>query len=363
MTDEEFLVKRDNIEEEWRQVILKGEKQNYDVSNIGRIRNHATKELYKLSKTNGMMNTYEFIQLKLNDGSTVQTGIHRLVGIMFLPVPKKYIKAKVAVSDLVIDHIDNVKYHNIYTNLQWLTSEENLIKYYTDPLNIKSMHIPDHKVRKICEDLCRGLTIYDISKKYNYSEDAIYRIRYKMAYRKITRMYDFPSNQMTEEEVHKVCSLLASGHSINEVHEETGISVSKITRISNGQCWNQISKNYVFPNQRVVTAERRKLIIQICELLQSGKSPAMVANELELSKPFVQHIANRETHTDISKDYVFNYDKCKVADEVVHNICKDLESKDYIMKEIAKRNNVSTTFVKDIKYRKHRLDISKNYNW
>lgn len=363
MTDEEFLVKRDNIEEEWRQVILKGDKQNYDVSNIGRIRNHTTKKLYKLSKTYGMMNTYEFIQLKLNDGSTIRTGIHRLIGIMFLPVPKKYIKAKVPVSDLVIDHIDNVKYHNIYTNLQWLTDEENNFKFYSDPLNVKSLSIPIHIVRKICEDLCKGLTIYDISKKYNYSEYAIYKIRYKMTYRKITRTYKFPSNQMTEEEVHKVCSLLASGHSINEVHEETGISVGKITRISNGQCWNQISKNYVFPNQRIVTPERRKLIIQICELLQSGKSPAVIADELKISRPIIQHIANRETHTDISKDYVFNYDKCKVADEVVRNICKDLESKDYIMKEISKRNNVSITFVKDIKYRKHRLDISKDYNW
>ena len=75
-----------------------------------------------------MKNTYEFAYIRLNSGKMYRTGIHRLVAIMFVPVPKKYIEAGLHINSLVVDHIDNIKYHNIYTNLQWLTNQENQIK-------------------------------------------------------------------------------------------------------------------------------------------------------------------------------------------------------------------------------------------
>ena len=112
-----------------------------------------------------------------------------------------------------------------------------------------------------------------------------------------------------------------------------------------------------------MTPEKRELILQICEMLSNGKSPSMVSKELDISKSFVQHIALRENYTELSKGFVFNYDKFKVSDETVHNICKDLVSGSYFMKDIATRNNVSITFVKDIKYRRSRTDISDNYKW
>ena len=68
MTDEQFLEERNNTIVEWKQLIYDGEYQNYDISNIGQIRNHETKQLYKLSKVKGMKNCYEFIQIKLNSG-------------------------------------------------------------------------------------------------------------------------------------------------------------------------------------------------------------------------------------------------------------------------------------------------------
>lgn len=363
MTDEEFLRERDKIDIEWKQLILYGEKQNYDISNIGTIRNHETKIEYKLHKTPGMKNTYEFITIKLNNGKKLGTGIHRLMAIMFIPIPKKYIKKGIPVSKLVVDHIDNIKYHNIYTNLQWLTPSENNLKSLNDPLTIRSICIPDKTVKKICDDLMKGYTIYDISKKYNYSELSIYNIRFYHSYKYITKKYKFPSNRLTESDIIKVCDLIMENKTFEEISKITGISKSKIAQISNKTSWIYITEKYDFPNRKIVTPEKRELIIKVCKMLQDGKSPKEVSEELKVSKPFVQHIASRESHTDISKDYVFNYCKFKVSDEVVHNICKDLESDKYMNKDIAKRNNVSLSFVKNIKSRKHRVDISKNYSW
>lgn len=363
MTDEEFLRERDKIDVEWKQLILNGEKQNYDVSNIGSIRNHETKIEYTLSKVYGMKNTYEFITLTLKDGKTINTGIHRLMGIMFIPIPKKYIKAGIPLSKLVVDHIDDIKYHNIYTNLQWLTNEENLAKYFNNPLNVRSSYIPKKIVKIICEELSEGYTIYDIAKRYHYSEDAIYRIKYRYNYTDISKNYTFPSKRISEDDVIKVCELIMQNKTFEEISKITGISVSTISHISNRTSWTHITEKYDFPNRKIMTPEKRELIIKVCELLRDGKSPKEVSEELKVSKPFVQHIASREQYTDISKDYIFNYCRFKVSDEVVHNICKDLESDKYTNKEIAKRNNVSTSFVKNIKSRKHRTEISKNYSW
>ena len=71
----------------------------------------------------GMKNTYEYISIRLHNGRKVNTGIHRLVAIMFVPIPSGNKK-------FVVDHIDNIKYHNIYTNLQWLTESENIKKKF-----------------------------------------------------------------------------------------------------------------------------------------------------------------------------------------------------------------------------------------
>ena len=64
------------------------------------------------------------------------------------------------------------------------------------------------------------------------------------------------------------------------------------------------------------------------------------------------------TNANLEKYNKTNNEPLKNARNAVSGAIRNLDPK-----ETAKRNNVSTTFVKDIKYRKHRLDISKNYNW
>ena len=361
MTDEEFYELRNTMNEEWKQLIYNGELQNYDISNTGKIRNHTTKVEYKLAKVPGMKNTYEQYGIVLTNGKKVNTGIHRLMAIMFIPIPKKYIKRKIPLSQLVVDHIDNVKYHNVISNLQWLTYKENTQKYYETDFNINNICLTDKLVKKICQDLVNEMTIYEISCKYNVSELVVYNIRFGVTYTDISTKYKFPSQrQMTEEDVIRVCELLAKGMSSPQVSAETGFSVSSITHILIGDSWTQISKNYTFPNSRLTDKE---IVKKICEMLQDGKSLKEVANKFNVSKRTVEHIRAGETHTDISKNYNFVYSKFKVADEIIHNICKDLASKQYLRQEIADRNGVSLSFVKDIKARKYRIDISHQYEW
>lgn len=359
MTDEEFLEKRKTMKEIWKQLIYDEELQNYDISNTGKIRNHETKEEYKLSKTSGMKNCYEFYTITLNNGNKKNIGIHRLLAIMFIPIPRKYINKGYTYKDLVVDHKDDVKYHNIKENLQWLTQKENVRKWYKSVASIQDLTIDDDTIRKICKDLGKGKTIYEVSQKYNVSESLVYDIRFKIRYTDISKDYTFPSKQISEDEVRMICEKLQEGMTSYKISAETGISHSVIIHILCRNSWTQISKDYTFPNTRT----NRETVVQICELLQEGKSLKEIEKITGVSKKVAEKIRRGETFTDISKDYVFEYDKCKVPDKIVHDVCKDIASKKYLLKDIAVRNNISYTFVKNLKARKYRNDITSLYEW
>ena len=356
MTDEEFYKIRENMKEEWKQIILTEEKVNYDVSNTGKIRKHDTKKEVKLSKTDGMKNTYEFYAIKFSDGHTRNVGVHRLMALMFIPIPDKYLEKGYEYKDLVVDHIDNVKYHNIDSNLQWLTQSENTRKSLSI-MNINDLIVSKHVIKDICKDLAKGLTIYDISVKYNVSETLVADIRFKRRYCDISDKYSFISKQISEDDARNICELLQKGYSASKISKEYNYPFATIVHILAGDSWKYISKDYKFPNKRI----NNDTIVYICEELQKGRKSKDIANELNIKKGLVDKIKWGETHTDISKNYNIIVSKFKVSDDIVKKICEDLQLKIYTNQEIADRNKVSITFVKDIKYKKIRTDISSNY--
>lgn len=358
MTDEEFYNKKKNTKKRWKQLILNGEKQNYDVSNTGEIRNHTTKFVYSLTKTKGMKNCYEFFRVKLNDGTSKSYGIHRLVAIMFIPIPKRYIKKGLSLNDLVVDHIDDIKYHNIKSNLQWLTYAENNKKSMLNA-PISDIVITKKIVRKICNDLSKGKTIYEISLKYSVSELLVHDIKYKLRYTNISKDYVFQHSQTSIDDVEQICKLLEKGLSVRRISDEYGYSKAVVNHILSNNSWTNISKKYTFPNKRIDDT----IIVKICELLQDGKTPKEISDILNVNKRLIEHIKWGETHKDISKNYTFNNLRHKYSDDVVVSICKDLESKSFTNKEIAKRNSVPLGFVKNIKGRVIRKYISDNYKW
>lgn len=359
MTDKEFIEKLNNMEEIWKQLIYDGEYQNYDISNTGKIRNHKTCKEYKLSKITGMRNCYEFITITLNNGTTKNIGIHRLMAIMFIPIPEKYIKKGVNLRNLVVDHIDNIKYHNIIDNLQWLTQSENIKKRYVSDDFVNDILVTEETINDICADLSGGESIYEISKKYNVTESLVHDVRFKLRYTDISKDYKFPSRQISEDDARKICEQLSLGKSAKEVSDEFEYPYATVTHILVRNAWTHISKDYKFPNARTTD----DVVTQICELLQDRNSIKEVSKITGVSKRTIEHIRAGRTHTDISKNYVFEYNKFKLPDKTVHNICNDLASKKFMNKEIAERNNVSLTFVKDIKRRKSRTDISHLYTW
>ena len=107
--------------------------------------------------------------------------------------------------------------------------------------------------------------------------------------------------------------------------------------------------------------------IQICELIMQRKTNKEIMEIMNVSNKTIQHIRNGECWKHIVARYKFpkllNVKPYSISDETVHNICKILELKKYSDPEIAKMFNVKRESVRDIRQRKRRKEISKNYNF
>lgn len=355
MTNNEYLKILENTEEEWRQLILDHNLLNYDVSNLGRIRKHDTKKILKVSYNKDMKNCYGFIQIKLANGKIRNTEIHRLMAIMFIPIPKKYLDDGYNQTTLMIDHIDGIKYHNILENLEWVTPSENIQRAWENGLI--SPCITTETAETVCKLLSMGYPINIVAEDLGISESIVCNIRYRRSWTDVSENYVFPSNRFSITTIHLICEYISKGYTNISIAGLLSVSESQVQNIRKRKVWLEISKDYEFPVKKI----DRETAIQICELLQEGMKPKTIAEVIGVGKRTVEHIRDRSSWVEVSKDYIFEYDKFKVPDEVVHNICRELEKGEKIMKNIAKDNNVSLSFVKDIKYGKCRTDISKNY--
>ena len=99
------------INEEWRSV---SGNANYQVSNIGRVRNVKTEKILK-PRIGGGGKCYLIVAL-YKDNTRANSYIHRLVAQEFIENPdnKKY-----------VDHIDHNGTDNTILNLRWVSNSEN----------------------------------------------------------------------------------------------------------------------------------------------------------------------------------------------------------------------------------------------
>lgn len=100
-------INRINMEEEYKQIEL---EPNYEVSNFGNIRNIETKET---KNTFFDKDGYRLVSL---NGTIYR--VHRLVAIYFVYNDDKQNK-------IYVNHKDEIKINNVYTNLEWCTSKYN----------------------------------------------------------------------------------------------------------------------------------------------------------------------------------------------------------------------------------------------
>ena len=237
-------------EERFQQIKYKKYYIPYLISSYGRvisINYHSKPGCIKVMKQRFDKNGYCIIGLNFN-GINKTLKVHRLVAKAFIPNP--YNKKEV-------NHKDGCKYNNHITNLEWVTTKENLI------------HAREHNLIKpmLSEDTWSCI----------YSKDQII----------------------------SVCELLQKNIPIKEISKITGVKTYTISHIHNHTRWKNLSNLYDFSNFH--NGRDINKIHKICELIEEGQyNQTEIANMMNVDIRFVNHILTRRRYKDISKNYNFN---------------------------------------------------------
>lgn len=134
------------MEEIWKPI---DQFPNYNVSNLGNIKNIITNKLLKIMCKDGYCN----ISL-VNDEKQKTFKVHRLVALAFIENPENK-------SD--VNHKDKNKINNLVSNLEWMTRKENNIHRCKDLIITTNKNKPIFRVDKNTDE---------ILEKYNSIEDA-----------------------------------------------------------------------------------------------------------------------------------------------------------------------------------------------
>lgn len=252
------ILNNDELEKEiWKQVIYKGKYYDYEVSNKGKVR---TLNTHKILSDEIVDGRYRNVTLWDSETKTKKlVGIHRLMALAFIPIPKKYIKAGYNSDKLVINHKDGYKRHNMLYNLEWCTVKENMT------------HAIDHNL------------VGYLGENSHLSK-------------------------ITEKEAIKICELISKGYNNEYIHNKTSVSSKTIQHIRSGECWKHISCKYTFPKLSTVKPNTTNIetVKKICELLQEKKyKDKEIGMMVGKSREYVKDIRTRRRLKNISKDYDF----------------------------------------------------------
>lgn len=110
-----------------------------------------------------------------------------------------------------------------------------------------------------------------------------------------------------------------------------------------------------------------KQAIRACELLSEGWKVKDIAEELNVSPRSIQHIKDGESWKHISKNYNFTRIGTAIPytlnDDIIHKICKDLETKEFSDYKLGEKYGVSREYIRDIRLHKRRTNISQYYDF
>lgn len=175
----------------------------------------------------------------------VSKSVHVLVAETFIPKPQG--------SNLCVNHKDLDKRNNHVTNLEWLTTAENL--------------------RHASENMA-------------------------MAYGEKN-----PKAVLKEKDVVDICNRLERGEGTTKISQTTGINITTIHQIKSGDNWKHVSKHYRFDKKSYNKRLQEDTVRQVCKGLENGKRVSELVKSLGVSKDQVVKIKSRRNHRRISKDY------------------------------------------------------------
>lgn len=286
----------------WRKVTseaVPNVQPHYWISNYGNVWSEVLWDFMLPSQR--VQDGYLEAHLSLINGESITIGIHRLEMLVFNYIPNY--------KDMVVNHIDGIKFHNWLWNLEWVTQQENIMHAYEIGLKPRgcdahNSKFTEEEIRSICKMLEDGYTYNQIvdalgikgrTRNTNYT---ISDIRNGRAYTSISKDYDFSNAYsrsdvvlFTDEEVEKICKILSEkptsyldiltqlGYNINDLDDKELEAYKKaVSRIKIGIGHTNIASNYEIKEGRSDRKLTDDQVHMICQELVKGTSTEDIVN-------------------------------------------------------------------------------------
>lgn len=236
---------------------------NYCITEDGRVYSLiSNKFLAETLMTSG----YKQSHTKNDDGEWKHLSIHRAVAQMYVENPD---------NKPFVNHIDENKLNNHYTNLEWVTDAENKQLWHD---NNPDKHSSIKSYTKIPK------------------EEAL-----------LEEIPELGGKDFTEDLVNKLCSMYQNGYRIVDIHKVTGFRKTVIGHLLKGNYpkWKHIVDSYDMNHIAKVERLKEDAIIEVCELLSQGKGVMEVTRITGLCRSTVGGIKNRRFYTKVSDKYVW----------------------------------------------------------
>lgn len=202
------------IDVKWERIIVDGTVTNYDVSNIGEVRNHTTgKILSQYTDKDG----YKHATIIVN-GRQYHPGVHRFVATAFIPNPENKPE---------VNHKNGVKYINVVDNLEWATTQENVQHAFDTGLKSSILgedntlsHYSTKQIELVCELLEKGISNKTISQLTDVDRKYITDIKKGRRWQHISKKYKIKIEKYSPEMKNEILTLLSKGLTPKQIISE-----------------------------------------------------------------------------------------------------------------------------------------------
>lgn len=261
----------------------------YVVSNTGYVYYNADcYEHYKQTGRHPDCNGYFITSFQLQNGKQKVEKIHRVVAKAFVENPDPENK-------IFVNHIDGIKQHSYFNNLEWVTPKEN--SEHASKTGLLHKQEESHALSKLPKT---EVKIFIGKKKSEEEKDKSFKSDYSHMLGE-----NNINNKLSEKEVREICELIQTGKYWDvEIANFYNVSYTNISDIHKGKLWTQISCDYDFSKRKPAKKLTPENVEEICKLFEEGElTDPKIAAKFGVSYENISQIRRGRIWTHVSCKY------------------------------------------------------------